>query len=82
MRSGVDTVEGPRLIPGAKHSFASEIGEIDLACVFLRERKDAGCPARHIMDDQQELYMTYRKKDRPELAGAKAGFSPATACRI
>ena len=37
---------------------------------------------RHITDHQMELYMTYRKKDRPALAGAKAGFSTATAYRI
>jgi len=29
-----------------------------------------------------ELYMTHRKKDRPALAGARAGFSTATAYRI
>ena len=39
-------------------------------------------PGRHITDHQMELYMTYRKKDRPALAGAKAGFSTATAYRI
>ena len=36
-------------------------------------------PGRHITDHQMELYMTHRKKDRPALAGAKAGFSRATA---
>ena len=39
-------------------------------------------PGRHITDHQMELYMTHRKKDRPALAGAKAGFSTATAYRI
>ena len=39
-------------------------------------------PGRQITDHQMELYMTHRKKDRPALAGAKAGFSTATAYRI
>ena len=39
-------------------------------------------PGRHITDHQMELYMTHRKKDRPALAGPKAGFSTATAYRI
>ena len=39
-------------------------------------------PGRQITDHQMELYMTHRKKDRPALAGAKAGFSRATADRI
>ena len=36
-------------------------------------------PGRPITDHQMELYMTYRRKDRPAL---KAGFSTATAYRI
>ena len=39
-------------------------------------------PGRHITDHQMELYMTHRKRGRPALAGAKAGFSTATAYRI
>ena len=39
-------------------------------------------PGRHITDHQMELYMTHRKKDRPALAAARAGFSTATAYRI
>lgn len=39
-------------------------------------------PGRHITDHQMELYMTYRKEDRPALASAKAGFSAATGYRI
>ena len=39
-------------------------------------------PGRHITDHQTELYMTHRKRDRPALAGGKAGFSTATAYRI
>ena len=39
-------------------------------------------PGRHITDHQMELYMTHRKKDCPALAGARAGFSTATAYRI
>ena len=38
-------------------------------------------PGRHIAVHQMELYMRYRKKDRPALAGAKAGLSTATAYR-
>ena len=32
-------------------------------------------PGRHITDYQNELYMTYRKKDRPALAAARAGVA-------
>ena len=39
-------------------------------------------PGRYITDHQLELYMTHRKKDRPALAAARAGFSTATAYRI
>ena len=39
-------------------------------------------PGRHITDHQMELYMTYRTKDRPALASAKAGFSTSTGYRI
>ena len=39
-------------------------------------------PGRQITDLQMELYMTHRRKDRPALAGAKAGFSTGTAYRI
>ena len=39
-------------------------------------------PGRQITDHQMELYMTHRRKDRPALAGAKAGFSTVTAYRI
>ena len=39
-------------------------------------------PGRHITDHQMELYMTYRKEDRPALASAKAGFSTSTGYRI
>ena len=39
-------------------------------------------PGRHITDHQMELYMTHRRKDRPAVAAAKAGFSTATAHRI
>ena len=39
-------------------------------------------PGRQITDHQMELHMTHRKRGRPALAGAKAGFSTATAYRI
>ena len=39
-------------------------------------------PGRHITDHQMELYMTYRKGDRPALASARAGFSTSTGYRI
>ena len=39
-------------------------------------------PGRHITDHQMELYMTHRKRDRPALAAARAGFSTATGYRI
>ena len=50
--------------------------------VFPLERERRQVPGREITDHQMELYMTHRKKDRPALAGAKAGFSTATAYRI
>ncbi|WP_429577598.1 IS21 family transposase [Paraburkholderia youngii] len=39
-------------------------------------------PGRHVNDHQMRLYMKYRLKEQPTTAGARAGFSAATAYRI
>src|SRR4051812_44261737 len=39
-------------------------------------------PGRHITDCQTRLYMSFRQTEPPVIAGAKAGFSAATAYRI
>jgi hypothetical protein len=39
-------------------------------------------PGRHVTDRQIRLYMRHRQTDTPLVAGAKAGFSTATAYRI
>src|SRR5690242_5117107 len=39
-------------------------------------------PGRHVTDRQIRLYMRHRQTDTPTVAGAKAGFSTATAYRI
>lgn len=38
-------------------------------------------PGRHVTDHQMELYMAHRKRDRPALAAARAGFTTATGYR-
>jgi hypothetical protein len=42
----------------------------------------ADLPGLHITDRQMRLYMSYRQIHSPEVAAAKAGFSPASAYRI
>src|SRR3954453_7967710 len=39
-------------------------------------------PGRHVTDRQMRLYMKFRQTNDPAVAGAKAGFSTATAYRI
>src|SRR3954471_17584393 len=39
-------------------------------------------PGRHVTDHQMRLYMKFRQTNDPAVAGAKAGFSTATAYRI
>ncbi len=39
-------------------------------------------PGRHVTDRQMRLFMKFRKTHPPTVAGAKAGFSPATAYRL
>ena len=39
-------------------------------------------PGRHVTDCQMRLYMKFRQTNDPAVAGAKAGFSTATAYRI
>jgi hypothetical protein len=44
--------------------------------------REATVPGRHVNDHQMRLYMKYRSKEQPTRAGARAGFSAATAYRI
>ena len=44
--------------------------------------REATVPGRHVNDHQMRLYMKYRRKEQPTKAGARAGFSAATAYRI
>lgn len=39
-------------------------------------------PGRHVNDHQMRLFMRLRQNDSVALAGAKAGFSPATSYRL
>jgi hypothetical protein len=50
--------------------------------LILHHEKDQRLPGRHITDCQTRLYMKSRQSNVPAIAGAKAGFSTATAYRI
>ena len=39
-------------------------------------------PGSHVTDRQMRLFMKFRKSNPASVAGAKAGFSPATAYRL
>src|SRR5271169_6982891 len=47
----------------------------------LVERTDF-LPGRHVTDRQMRLFMNLRRNHSPAIAGAKAGFSAATAYRF
>jgi DNA-binding transcriptional MerR regulator len=50
--------------------------------VVLHFLRTQSLPGRHVTDRQMRIFMKERQTHSPEVAAAKAGFSPATAYRL